>query len=145
MKLTRWAPRRDALDLKNEMDNIFRDFFEGYPQTRESNWAPQVDIHEDENSYVFTADLPGVKKEDIKLTTHNNTLSISGNKAIEREDKEKNYHRIERFSGTYERSFQLPTTADLEKVEAKYKDGVLEILVPKKEESKKKEIEVKID
>ena len=116
----------------------FVDFFEG--QSKQTSWNPRVDIQEDDNQYLFFLELPGVSKDDIKITTFNDLLTISGEKTIERADK--NYHRKERFSGSYNRSFQLPTIANLESVNAKYTDGVLLVTVLKKDEAKKKEITV---
>jgi HSP20 family protein len=109
-----------------------------------AEWAPLVDITEDEKEYVIKAELPEVKKEDVKLTVHDDVLSISGERKYEKEEKGKKYHRVERAYGSFTRSFTLPEDADASKVAADYKDGVLKVHLPKSEKAKPKSIEVKI-
>jgi HSP20 family protein len=109
-----------------------------------SAWIPVVDIAEHDDQYVVKVELPGVNKEDVKITLESNILTIRGDKKQEKETKNENYHRIERSYGSFQRSFTLPTTVKNEKIDAVYKDGILSILLPKAEEAKPKRIEVKV-
>jgi HSP20 family protein len=109
-----------------------------------SAWAPLVDITEDDKEYLIKAELPEVKKEDVKVTIENGTLSISGHRKFEKEEKDKKYHRIERSYGSFIRSFALPEGTNASKVAAEFKDGVLTVHLPKTEEAKQKAVEVKV-
>lgn len=146
MRLVPWQNQPDVMGLRKSIDSLFRDMLDGSEVNDiASGWSPRVDIHEDDGNFVFTADLPGVKKEDISITTEDNILTIKGKKEIDRDERNKNYHRIERFSGEYERSFRLPNSIDTDKINAKFKDGELVISIPKKPEARKKEVKVQID
>ena len=141
--LTRWDPFDELLDIQRGINRIFsrgvdREFDRG-----DRAWAPVVDIYEDENSVVVKAELPGMDEKDIEISVDDSTLLIRGEKKTEEEFKEENYHRIERAYGTFQRVLSLPTSVDTDKVEAVYKDGVLEITCPKLEDVKPKKIEVK--
>jgi HSP20 family protein len=109
-----------------------------------SEWSPLVDISEDEKEYVIKAEVPEMKKEEIKINVQDDVLSISGERKYEKEEKGKKYHRVERAYGSFMRSFTLPEDADGSKVNAEYKDGVLKVHLPKSEKAKPKAIEVKI-
>ena len=109
-----------------------------------AEWAPVVDISEDDKEYVIKADLPDVKKDDVKISVQDNVVGISGERKYEKEEKGKKYHRIERAYGRFMRSFTLPEDADGSKIAAEYKDGVLQVRLPKSEKAKPKTIEVKI-
>ena len=109
-----------------------------------TEWAPSVDITEDEKEYLVKADLPEVKKEDVKVTVENDVLTITGERKFEKEEKEKKYHRIERAYGHFLRSFSLPDFVDGSKVSADFKDGVLKVHLPKTEKAKPKAVEVKV-
>ena len=109
-----------------------------------AEWAPLVDISEDEKEYLIKAEIPEMKKEDIKLNVHDDVLTITGERKYEKEEKNKKYHRVERAYGSFLRSFTLPEDADGSKVNAEYKDGVLKVHLPKSEKAKPKAIEVKI-
>jgi HSP20 family protein len=110
-----------------------------------ADWAPSVDIEEDDSQYLIKADLPGVEKKDIDVNLENGMLSIRGEKSTETEtDKGGKHHRRERFHGTFARSFTLPDSIDADKVDAAYKDGVLTLAIPKKEKAKPKSIDIKI-
>ncbi|WP_281951578.1 Hsp20/alpha crystallin family protein [Nitrosophilus kaiyonis] len=112
--------------------------------TKETVWAPAVNEKEDEKAYYVEVDLPGVKKEDIKVEVKDNVLSISGERKFKKEEKDKGYIRTESFFGKFERRFTLPNDADAEKIEAKVEDGVLHLTIPKVEEKENvKKIEVK--
>lgn len=109
-----------------------------------AQWAPLVDITEDDREYVIKAELPEVRKEDVKLTVENGTLNISGERTFEKEDKGLRYHRVERSYGSFVRSFVLPDDADAQKVNAEFKDGVLRVRVQKHEKALPKSIEIKV-
>jgi HSP20 family protein len=109
-----------------------------------SYWTPAVDIAEQENAYEVKMELPGVNKEDVKISLESNILTIRGEKKQEKEEKQKNLHSVERTYGSFQRSFTLPTTVKSDKIDAVFTDGVLSITLPKIEESKPKQIEVKV-
>jgi len=109
-----------------------------------AEWSPLVDISEDEKEYVIKAEIPEMKKEDIKLNVHDDVLTITGERKYEKEEKNKKYHRVERAFGSFMRSFALPEDADGAKIAAEYKDGILKVRLPKSERAKPKAIEVKV-
>jgi HSP20 family protein len=109
-----------------------------------AEWSPLVDITEDDKEYLVKAELPEMKKEEIKINVHEDVLSISGERKYEKEEKGKKYHRVERAYGSFVRSFTLPEDADGSKINAEYKDGVLKIHLPKSEKAKPKAIEVRV-
>ena len=109
-----------------------------------TNWLPPVDIEENDREYILKAELPGIKKEEVKLTVEGGTLSISGERKAEKEEKDKKYHRMERSCGAFQRSFTLPEGALAEKISAEFKDGVLLVHLPKDETAKPQAIEVKV-
>ena len=110
-----------------------------------SQWSPRVDIKEDERQFVISADVPGVEPKDIEISMENNTLTIKGNRTLERKTKEEKYSRVERFSGTFYRQFTLPDHVNSEAIKAKFNHGVLEIIIPKKERHVPKRIRVHED
>lgn len=107
-------------------------------------WSPQVDITEDDKEYLVKADLPEIKKEDVKVTMEEDVLSISGERKAEKEEKNKKFHRVERSYGTFLRTFTLPEDTDAKKIAAEFKDGVLKVHLPKSPASKPKPVEVKV-
>jgi len=109
-----------------------------------AQWAPLVDIIEDDKEYLIKVDLPEVKKEDVKITVQEGVLVITGERKIEKEEKGKRYHRLERAYGSFARSFTLPDDSDGSKVNAEFKDGVLKVHLAKSEKAKPKQIEVKV-
>jgi HSP20 family protein len=147
--LTRWDPFKDMEETHNRLAKIF-----GLSQPRFGNsgqelmtiaeWAPSVDIIEDEKEWLVKADLPEVKKEDVKVTVENGVLTITGERKLEKEEKDRKYHRVERSYGSFYRSFTLPDAADSPKVSAEFKEGVLKVHLPKSEKAKPKAIEVKL-
>jgi len=153
MSLVRWNPARelatwpsDLFGIQREMNRMFDGFFRGTRDEEASlmSWTPAVDIAEHENEYVVNVELPGVNKDDVKITLESNILTIRGEKKEEKEAKKENYHRIERSYGAFQRSFNLPTTVKSDKIDAVYNNGVLSISLPKAEEAKPKRIEVKV-
>jgi HSP20 family protein len=135
------------VDLRREMDHIFGDFFGRTPSSMaatEAIWSPLVDIHETKDGYRLMVELPGVKQEDIQVSVEGEALTLKGERKHEAEVKEDQYHRVERSYGRFERSIVLPSVVDPSRVTATYRDGVLEIQLPKKEEAKPKEIKVEV-
>lgn len=148
MAIVKYDPWRDVLSLRDEIDRLFEDFFPVKSGERRDYlaevWAPAIDIYETKDDVVVKAELPGMNKEDIKINIVDNSLVIEGEKKQEKEVKEENYYRVERRYGAFRRAIEIPVPVKTENVEATYKDGVLEIKLPKKEEAKPKEIEVKV-
>jgi HSP20 family protein len=140
----KWEPFRDMVNLRADMDRLFKSFFSGYPEEREGHWAPIIDIEEDKDSILVKVEVPGINKDDIKVTVRDNILSISGERKQEKEMKEKTFHRIERSYGKFSRTITLPTAVDAGKIKATYKDGILNVSLPKPESVKPKQIEVEI-
>ena len=141
MSLIRWSPYRNLISLPDEVERFFNGFGLDY-QNSDSVWSPTVDISETEESYEVKAEIPGLKKEDIKLSVEDNVLTLSGERKVEKETEKKNYHRLERAYGKFERSFRLPREVDSESIKASYKNGVLTVQIPKSEAVKPKEIAV---
>jgi HSP20 family protein len=152
MAITRWRPRyewspfRALRELEDEMNRTFGlvRWPEGEAGLLETAWTPSIDVYHEDGKLVVKADLPGLSKEDIDVSVVDNRLTIKGERKKETEVKEENYHRIERLYGTFERAFELPATVDAGKIEAAYKDGVLEVTLPEKPEAKPKQIAVKV-
>lgn len=145
--LSHWDPFADMTDLRREMDQIFGEFFGRTPigmAATEAMWSPLVDVHETKDNILLQVELPGVKQEDIQVSVEGDTLTLKGERKREAEVKEDQYHRIERSYGRFERSILLPSVVDPNRVKATYRDGVLEIQLPKKEEAKPKEIKVEV-
>jgi HSP20 family protein len=149
-KLITWNP----LTEMDEAQNRFNPFFlAGFPNRMGSgeihsltvaDWSPEVDISEDDRGYLLKADLPEVKKEDVKVTVENGVLSVSGERKSEKEDQKRKFHRIERSFGNFRRSFTLPEDADSTKVTADFHDGVLKVYLPTTPIARSKAIEVKV-
>lgn len=144
MSLRLYEPATLMNRLHDELGRIFNDDMGIGELTSASNaWAPAVDIREEDGRYVLHADLPGVNAEDIDITLEHGVLTLQGTRASEKTDEKQGYRRVERFHGRFVRSFALPDTADNEKVDARLKDGVLEIIIDKKERAKPRRIAVK--
>src|SRR3989440_341807 len=141
--LIRWEPL-ELEDVQNRLSKLFGRRTNGRDEITLADWTPLADITEDEKEYLIKAELPDVKKEDVKVTVENGVLTISGERKFEKEEKKKKYHRVERGYGTFMRSFTLPDDADFNKVNAQFKNGVLMVHVPKSERAQPKQIEVKI-
>jgi HSP20 family protein len=142
-----WNPWKDIEDMEQRLSTFLRQPSRsegGKEAMTVAEWSPLVDISEDEKEYLVKAELPEIKKEDVKLIVQDNVLSISGERKSEKEETGKKYHRIERSYGSFLRSFTLPEDSDGSKVAAEYKDGLLMIHVPKSEKAKPKSIEVKV-
>lgn len=142
--MSKWEPFRDMLSLRADMDRLFSSLFGGGYGEREGLWAPVVDIEEDNDTILVKAEIPGMKKEDIKVSVQSNILTITGERKHESETKNKTFHRVERSYGKFSRMITLPTDVDSDKVKATYKDGILNITLPKPEAVKPKHIDVEI-
>ncbi len=151
-EMARWSNDipsfRGILALQNDMNRIFDEFFHGDLLTNDSSftnsWNPAVDIIENNDTYILKAEIPGMNKDDVKITLENNLLTIRGEKKNEVEKKDGNYHRVERSCGSFERSFTIPGTIKANDIDAQYKDGVLTLTLPKAEDAKPKRIEVNV-
>jgi HSP20 family protein len=127
-----WSPfRRSSLTADEEAITL-------------PEWAPLVDIVEDDKEYLIKVELPEVNKDDVKVTVEGDTLTISGERKAEKEEKGRKFHRVERYYGRFERSFTIPDDADADNVKAEFKDGVLRVHLPKSEKARPKQIEVKV-
>jgi len=145
MAVVRWDPFRDLNLLQDRMNRLFDDAGRGWradEPAATTTWSPAVDIFETEGEIVVKAELPGMERKDITLHLENNVLSLRGERKFEKETKDENYHRIERSYGAFSRSFSIPATVDEEKIRAEYKDGVLNIVLPKKEQARPKQIKI---
>jgi len=148
--MTRWDPMPELDELQSRLSTLFgraplRKNGDKDEAMTVAEWAPLVDIVEDENEYLIKAELPEVRKEDLKVTVQDNVLTLTGDRSFEKEEKGKKCHRIERAYGSFARSFSLPEEADAQKVSAEFKEGVLHIRLPKSEKAKPKSIQVKIN
>jgi HSP20 family protein len=144
--LTRWEPFREFSTLQDRMNRLFRET-QGNSQDESltsSSFAPAVDVYEDEHNVTLKIEVPGIDEKDIDVRVENNTLTVHGERKIEKEEKEENYRRVERQYGSFTRTFNLPATVDAEKVQADYDKGVLKITLPKKAEAKPKQIKLNV-
>ena len=140
-----FVARRDFSTLQDRVNRIFRESFspEGSDEAlTTSNFAPPVDVYEDEHNITLKIEVPGIDEKDINVTIENNTLTVRGERRFEKDEKEENFHRVERMYGSFTRSFTLPNTVDPEQVSAQYEKGVLKIRLAKKAEAKPKLIKV---
>lgn len=142
-QITTWDPFREIVSLRDELDRLFDSVFGRLPRERaETYWAPPLDIEENDESIVVRAELPGMNKDDIKISLSDDTLTIAGERKMESEKKGKTYYRMERAYGKFQRTVTLPAEVEGEKAKASYKAGVLELVLPKSEKSKAKEITI---
>ncbi len=146
MALIRWDPFRDLLSLQDRMNRLFEESMTRNKVFEEALttgiWSPVVDIYETDTSVILKAELPGMTKEDIVIEINENNLILKGERKFQKDIREENYHRIERSYGSFSRSFTLPDTVDRNKVSASFKDGILEITIPKIEGARPKQIEI---
>ena len=149
MAIVRWDPFRDVMTLQERMNRLFdqtlsrtrTDDDEGLTA---SMWSPAVDIFETSDSIVMKAELPGVSRDNIDIQVQDNTLMLKGERKFEREVKEENYLRIERSYGAFQRAFNLPAVVQQDKIKAVFRDGVLEVTMPKAEEAKPKQVKIDV-
>jgi HSP20 family protein len=144
----KWDPFKELDDMSQRLNRLFgRSAARSEPGTEALatvDWAPSVDISETDSEYIIKAEIPEVKKEDVKVTVEDGQLTIQGERKQEKEEKGKRYHRIERSYGSFMRSFTVPDNADESKAKAEYKDGMLTLTLPKSEKAKPKALEVKV-
>jgi len=147
MNLMKWDPFRELEDVSNRLNRVF-----GRPLARMepnemftvADWMPSADISETDTAYLIKAEIPGVNKEDVKVTIENGMLTIQGERKMEKEEKDKKFHRIERSYGSFMRSFRVPDDADESAVKAEFKDGVLNITLTKSAKAKPKAVNVSV-
>ena len=145
MAIVRWDPFRDLMDIQNQMNRIFSQYGGGNREEAvATNFVPPVDVYEDQNGITLKLEVPGIDEKDINVQLENNVLTVSGERKFEKEEKEENFHRVERRYGSFTRSFTLPNTVDNENVQADYDKGVLKIHLNKRAEAKPKQIKVSI-
>lgn len=155
MAIVKWNPSRELLDFEREFNRMFQNFerhFGFKPSSEEEKesgydnavWMPLTDISEDNENYFLRLDMPGVNKNDVKISYSDGQLNISGERKFEKESKNMQYHRSERSFGKFYRSFTLPAKVQENRIEAEFKDGQLNITIPKSEEAKPKEIEIRV-
>jgi len=146
MEMTPWKPIKDLIPLRREMDNLFKRFFgEGaLTEAFGGEWMPSVDVSETEDIYFIKAEVPGLEAGDIDVSIMADRLTIKGEKKKEEEKSGEHFHSVERYYGSFQRSFTLPATAQTDKTEASFEKGILKITIPKSEEAKSKAIKVEV-
>ncbi|MGA2570034.1 MAG: Hsp20/alpha crystallin family protein [Terracidiphilus sp.] len=144
MAIIRWDPFREVATLQNRVNALFRDFNEGESSLTTASFIPPVDIYEDEKKVILKLEVPGMEEKDLDVSVENNTLTVRGERKFAAEEKEENFHRIERRYGTFFRAFTLPTTVDTDSVAASYNAGVLKVELKKKPEAQPKQIKVNV-
>ncbi len=147
MAIMRWRPWGDLVSVEDEMNQLFGDFLGRVPARRAEpaqRWCPAVDIYENEDSLHIDVEIPGMKKEEIRVSLENNVLSLRGEKKQQKEVKEVNYYRWERRHDSFSRAFELPMPVQSDKINASYKNGVLSVVLPKTEQVKPKDIPIEV-
>ena len=147
--ITRWDPFRELNSITDRMNRLFQDAWGNTGRTSEEglatmNFVPPVDVYEDEHNVTIKMEVPGIDQKDIDIRLENNTLVVRGERKFEQDEKEENFHRIERRYGSFYRAFTLPNTVDTENVNANYENGVLKIQLAKRAEAKPKQIKVNV-
>ncbi|MGA7351792.1 MAG: Hsp20/alpha crystallin family protein [Acidobacteriaceae bacterium] len=145
MAITRWDPFRDALSLQNRLNSLFQEYNRGEGDALSTAaFVPPVDVYEDEHKMVLKLEVPGMKESDLDIQLENNVLTVKGERKFEKEEKEENFHRIERRYGSFYRSFTIPSTVNPDSVKASYEAGVLKVELEKRAEAKPKQIKVEV-
>ena len=144
MAITRWDPFREVVALQNRVNSLFRDLNEGDDPVAAASFVPAVDIYEDAQKVMLKLEVPGIDQKDLDVRVENHKLTVKGERKFEKEEKEENFHRIERRYGSFYRDFTLPSTVDTESVAANYNAGVLKLELKKKPEAQPKQIEIKV-
>jgi HSP20 family protein len=151
MAIVRWEPFRDLVGLQERMNRLFDESFRGLGRggsddewSLGGSWAPAVDIFQQEGNIVLKAEVPGMDPKDVEIRVENNVLTLRGERKFDDEVKRENYHRVERSYGAFTRSFTLPNVVDTEKIKADYRDGVLRVTLPTREEAKPKQITISV-
>lgn len=144
MAITRWDPFREVQTLQNRVNSLFRDMNGDSDPLSAAAFAPPVDIYEDDKKVVLKLEVPGIDEKDLDVRMENHTLTVKGERKFEKEEKEENFHRIERRYGSFFRAFTLPSTVDAEHIKADYHNGVLKVELTKKPEAQPKQIKVNV-
>ena len=145
MAITRWDPFREVVALQNRMNSLFRDMNEGDSPLSTASFVPAVDIYEDDRKVMLKLEVPGLEQKDLDVSVENNTLTVKGERKFEKEEKEENFHRIERRYGSFFRAFTLPTTVNTEDIHASYTAGVLKLELSKKAEAQPRQIKINVN
>jgi HSP20 family protein len=144
MAIIRWDPFREVAVLQNRVNSLFRDFNEGESPLTAASFVPAVDVYEDTEKVVLKLEVPGIEEKDLDIRVENHTLTVKGERKFDKEEKEENFHRIERHYGSFYRAFTVPSTVDTENVAATYNAGVLKLELKKKAEAQPKQIKVNV-
>jgi HSP20 family protein len=144
MAITRWDPFREVAALQNRVNSLFREMNDSDSPLTTASFVPAVDIYEDSKKVVLKLEVPGVEEKDLDVRVENNTLTVKGERKFEKEEKEENFHRIERRYGSFYRAFTLPSTVDAEHIGANYSAGVLKLELNKKAEAQPKQIKINV-
>ena len=144
MVITCWDPFREVVALQSRVNSLFRDLNEGEEPVAAASFVPAVDIYEDAKKIVLKLEVPGIEEKDLDIRVENHTLTVKGERKFEAEEKEQNFHRIERRYGSFFRAFTLPSTVDTESVQATYNAGVLKLELAKKPEAQPKQIKINV-
>ena len=146
MELTPWRPLGELSSIRREMDRLWNRVFGETPLGRSfaQGWSPRVDLSETKESFIVKAELPGLEAKDVNVSISGNMLTIKGEKKKGEEEKEEHHHYVERYYGSFQRSFQLPANVIGDKIEANFDKGVLKVTLPKTPEARQKEIEIKV-
>jgi HSP20 family protein len=145
MAITRWDPFREVVALQNRVNSLFHNLGEDENPLTAAGFVPAVDIYEDTNKLVLKLEVPGIEEKDLDVRVENGTLTVKGERKFEAEEKETNFHRIERSYGTFYRAFSLPPTVDWDHVQATYNAGVLKLELNKKAEAQPKQIKINVN
>jgi len=144
MVINRWDPFREVASLQNRVNSLFREMNERDSPLAAASFVPAVDIYEDNKKVVLKLEIPGIEENDLDIRVENNTLTVKGERKFEKDEKEENFHRIERRYGSFYRAFTLPSTVDTEHVNANYNAGILKLELSKKPEAQPKQIKVNV-
>lgn len=144
MAITRWDPFREVVALQNRVNSLFREMNDDDSPLTTASFVPAVDIYEDAKKVVLKLEVPGMEEKDLDVRVENNTLTVKGERKFEKDEKQENFHRIERRYGSFYRAFTLPSTVDTSNVQASYNAGVLKLELSKKPEAQPKQIKVNI-
>src|SRR5215469_9954468 len=142
MAITRWDPFREVMTLQNRVNSLFREMNEGDSPLTTASFVPAVDIYEDPKKVVLKLEVPGIDEKDLDVRVENHTLTVKGERKFDKEEKEENFHRIERRYGSFYRAFTLPSTVDTESIGATYNAGVLKLELKKKAEAQPRQVKI---
>jgi HSP20 family protein len=150
MAIVRWEPFRDLVTIQDRLNRVFEEAFRGTRTAEDEwalggTWAPPVDIYEQDGNLVLKAELPGIDPKDVDVRVENNVLTLRGERKFDSEVKRESCHRVERAYGTFSRAFTLPNVVDTTNIKAEFKEGVLHVTMPKREEAKPKQIQIQIN